>query len=263
MLIFILPDAIAVSRKAADLAADLVRRKPSAVLGLAAGATPLAMYGELTRRHRDGEIDLSNVTAFGLDEYLTLGADHPASCAHTLRRHFIEPLGLPPARFHLFDGLFQGDMAAYCTEYEARIAQAGGLDLQILGLGVNGHIGFNEPGCSLQGRTHPVCLRRTTLATNLRTVFAPLGEQVPTTAVSMGVATILAARRVLMLATGGSKADAVAWALEGPLTAMVPASALQLHPDAIWLLDEAAAGRLALKADYMAESATLAAVLAL
>lgn len=263
MLIFILPDALAVSRKAADLAAALVRRKPDAVIGLAAGATPLAMYGELTRRHRDGEIDLSNVTAFGLDEYLTLGADHPASCAHTLKRHFTEPLGLPASSVHLFDGLFEGDMAAYCADYEARIAKAGGLDLQILGLGVNGHIGFNEPGCSLQGRTHPVCLRSTTLATNLRTVFEPLGEQVPTTAVSMGVATILAAKRVLLLATGESKADAVAWAVEGPLTAMVPASALQMHPDAIWLLDEAAAARLALKTDYRAESATLAAMLGL
>ncbi|CAA6604018.1 Glucosamine-6-phosphate deaminase [Rhodospirillaceae bacterium LM-1] len=257
MLIFILPDAKAVSLKAADLAADLVRKKSGAVLGLAAGATPLAMYGELVRRHQAGEADLSAITAFGLDEYLSLGADHPASCAHTLRQHFTQPLGLPESRIHLLDGLFQGDMAAYCADYEARIAKAGGLDLQILGLGVNGHIGFNEPGCSLGGRTHPVCLRSSTLATNQRTVFAPLGEDVPKSAVSMGVATILAAKRVLLLATGASKADAVAKAVEGPVTAMIPASALQLHPDATLLLDQAAASRLLLKDDYAAESVYL------
>ncbi|MBF0268976.1 MAG: glucosamine-6-phosphate deaminase [Alphaproteobacteria bacterium] len=256
MLVHILPDAQAVSQRAARLAANLVRAKAKAVLGLAAGATPLAMYGELVRAHKTGEVDLSAITVFGLDEYLSLGSDHPASCAYTLRRHLIEPLGLPDDRVHLLDGLAGGNLVAYCADYEARIKAAGGLDLQILGLGVNGHIGFNEPGCSLGGRTHTAVLRSSTLATN-KAVFAPYGEEVPRGAVSMGVATILSAKRILLLATGPAKAQAVAKAVEGPVTTMLPASALQMHPDALLLLDEAAAADLSLKADYQAQTALL------
>jgi glucosamine-6-phosphate deaminase len=256
--ILILPDAASVARAAADRVAALLARTPAAALGLAAGATPLAAYADLIARHRAGTIDLSRATAFGLDEYLGIGPDHPASCAFTLRRNLIEPAGIPEARVHLLDGLHAGDLAAHCAEHERAIATAGGIDLQILGLGVNGHIGFNEPGSGLAGPTRAVGLRAATRATN-RPIFAPLGEEVPRAALTMGISTILAARRILLLATGATKADAVARMAEGPVGAWIPASALQLHPDATLLLDEAAAEKLALRDDYRAEAAALSA----
>lgn len=258
MLVVIHPDADTVSRRAADLVEALIRTKPGAVIGLAAGATPLAMFAELVRRHQADGLDFSGITVFGLDEYLGLDRDHPASCAFTFHHHLIQRVNLAPSRVHLLSGRPDGELRAACAAHDRAIRAAGGLDLQILGLGVNGHIGFNEPGCSLGGLTHPVGLRSSTRATN-RPLFAP-AEEVPRAAVSMGVATILAARRVMLLATGNAKAPAVAKAVEGPLTAMVPASALQLHPDALMLLDEAAAGDLTLKDDYKAERAALEAL---
>lgn len=254
MRVIVLSDAQAVGLRAAAMVAALVRRRPRAVLGLAAGATPLAAYADLVRRHGEG-LDFSAVTVFGLDEYLGLSPDHPASCHLTLRRHLIEAVEIAPVRTHLLDGTHAGDLAAYCAAREAAIRAAGGLDLQILGLGVNGHIGFNEPGCSLGAPTHVVGLRASTRATNAP-IFPP-PEEVPKAALSMGVGTILAARRVLLLVTGPAKADALARAVEGPLTAMVPASALQLHADAVVLADEAAAAGLGLRADYDAEVAAL------
>ncbi len=248
MLVLVEVDAEALALRAADMVAELLARRPAAVIGLAAGATPLRLYGELVSRR----LDFSRATVFGLDEYREITARHPSSCALTLRRHLIEPLGLVPERVHLLDGTREDDLAAYCDAYEAAIAAAGGLDLQILGLGVNGHIGFNEPGCSLAGRTHPAGLSAATRATN-RPHFPPPGE-VPHTAITMGVGTILAARRVMLLASGGAKAEMVARMVEGPVTARVPASALQLHPDAVVLLDEAAAAGLRFREDYAAEA---------
>jgi glucosamine-6-phosphate deaminase len=253
----ILPDEKAVGLRAANMVESLLRKKPTTVLGLAAGATPEAMYAHLVRRHIENGLDFAQSRLFGLDEYLGLGADHPASCANTLRRCLIDQVNVAPHHVRLFDGRHTGDLPAYCADYEERIAQAGGIDLQILGLGVNGHIGFNEPGCSLGGRCHPLALRSSTRKTN-GPIFEKLGQQVPAAAISMGVATILSARRILLLATGPKKADAVAKAVEGPVTAMLPASALQLHPDAVMLLDEAAAAKLSLRADYEAEAQTLA-----
>lgn len=256
MPIYILPDAKSVSLAAADLVADLVRRKPDAVVGLAAGATPEATYAELVRRHREEGLDFRQTRFVGLDEYLGLSADHPASCAGTLRRCLLDRVNVSADNIHLFDGRFQGDLAAYCARHEQTIKDAGGIDVQILGLGVNGHIGFNEPGASLKGRAHVLALRSSTLATN-GPIFAKLGEEIPKTAVTIGIGTILEARRVLMLVTGAKKAAAAAKALEGPVTAMLPASALQMHPDAVWMLDEAAGADLALKDDYKAEAAAL------
>lgn len=250
MRVLIEADARAVARRAAALVEKLVRRRPDAAIGLAAGATPLAMYGLLTDPARC--LDLSRLSVFGLDEYLGLDAGHPAGCAFTLRHHFITPAAIPDGRVHLLDGATTGDLESHCAAHEAAIAAAGGLDLQILGLGVNGHIGFNEPGCGLAGRTRPVALRRSTRATNAP-IFAP--AEVPPAALSMGIGTILAARRVLLLATGPSKAEAAAKMIEGPVSAMVPASALQLHPDAVVVLDEAAAARLTLAEDYRDEAA--------
>lgn len=243
-------DAEAVAEQGARLVEGLIRAKPDATIGLAAGATPLGLYARLLGRGPD----LSRLTVFGLDEYLGLGTDHPASCAATLLAHFIRPAGIAPERVHLLDGRVQGDLKAACAEHERLIAAAGGLDLQILGLGVNGHIGFNEPGSSLAGRTRPVALRSSTLRTNAA-IFAP--DPVPPTALSMGVGTILAARTILLLATGPSKADAVARMIEGPVSAMVPASALQLHPDAWVVVDTAAGAKLTLAEDYRREAELL------
>lgn len=250
MLVLIEPDAQAVAARAASLVEGLVRARPDCVIGLAAGATPLAMYAELTDRRRS--LDFSRATVFGLDEYLGLDDGHPASCARTLRTHFIDRAGIAASRTHLLDGLARGDLPAYCAAYEDRIKAAGGLDLQILGLGVNGHIGFNEPGSGLAGRTRLVGLRRSTRRTNAP-IFAP--AEVPEAALTTGIGTILGARRIILLATGPSKADAVAKMIEGPASALVPASALQLHPDAVVVVDAAAAAGLALAEDYRDEAA--------
>jgi glucosamine-6-phosphate deaminase len=256
MLVLTCPDADAVALTAADMVTALVRSRPAAVIGLAAGATPQAMYAELVRRHADG-LDFSGVTVFGLDEYLDLDSGHPASCDATLRRHLVERVNLQPARTHLLDSRPAGDLLAVCAAHERAIAAAGGLDLQILGLGVNGHIGFNEPGCSLSGPTRPVGLSRSTRTVN-KPAFAP-DREVPALAVSMGIGTILAARRIMLLATGPAKACAVAGAVEGPVGARLPASALQMHADAVMILDEAAAAGLEGREDYdMAARALLA-----
>lgn len=247
MRVLIEHDAGTVAEQGARLVAELICARPDAVVGLAAGATPLGLYARLLGMG----LDLSRLTVFGLDEYLGLGAEHRASCAATLLEHFIRPAGIAPERVHLLDGTVQGGLEGACAEHERRIVAAGGLDLQILGLGVNGHIGFNEPGSSLAGRTRPVALRTSTLKTNAA-IFAP--DPVPPTALSMGVGTILAARTVLLLATGPSKADAVARMVEGPVSAMVPASALQLHPEAWVMVDAAAGARLTLAEDYRREA---------
>jgi glucosamine-6-phosphate deaminase len=254
VLVHVLADAQAVSRRAAEIVAELVARNPHPVIGLAAGATPVGTYGELARRHGDG-LALAHVTAFGLDEYLGIGPEHPSSCAWTFRRHLIGRTDIDPGRVHLLDGTRTGDLTDYCAAYERAIAGAGGLDLQILGLGVNGHLGFNEPGSGFSSRTRRVALSASTRTTN-RGVFP--GEEVPREALTMGLGTILGARRVLLLATGPAKADMVAKAIEGSLTAMVPASALQMHADAVVLLDEAAAAGLTRRTDYDAEVAILA-----
>jgi glucosamine-6-phosphate deaminase len=260
MLVIVLPDAQAVSHAAADIVAATVTRRPAATIGLAAGATPLGMYGELVRRHNRGDhgpnrdvdgLDFSGTTLFGLDEYLGLTPDHRASCAHALKQHFIDRVQPDSSRVHLL-GEPGDDAAAYCDAYERAIAAAGGLDLQILGLGVNGHIGFNEPGCSLAGRTHVVGLSAATRTTN-RPNFPP-PDDVPRTAITMGIATILSARKVMLLATGPGKAAMVAAMIEGPLSARIPASSLQMHPDAVVLLDEQAASGLTLRLDYDAEA---------
>jgi glucosamine-6-phosphate deaminase len=251
MLVVVLPDARAVSLQAAAMVADVATRTPRAVLGLAAGATPVGLYHELARRHAAG-LDLSGVTAFALDEYLDLAPDHPARFARAFHDHLLAGTNLPAAALHLPD-VHSGDLVAACAAYDQAIAAAGGIDLQILGIGGNGHIGFNEPGSSLAGRTRPVRLSVATRAANAGSFRS--GEAVPEAAVTMGIGTILAARRIVLLATGANKAAVVAAAIEGPVTARLPASALQLHPDVTVVLDEAAANRLDLRAHYDAEAA--------
>jgi len=234
------------SAEAARIAAALIRSKPRTVLGLATGSTPLGFYGELAAMHARGEIDFSEVTTFNLDEYAGLGPDHPQSYAHFMRENLFSKVNIAHWRTHIPDGL-AADIPAHCAAYELAIREAGGIDLQLLGVGSDGHIGFNEPGSSLGSRTRLKTLTERTIGDNARFFESP--ALVPRHVITMGVGTILDAKRCLVLAFGEGKADAVAAMAEGPVTADVPASALQFHSACSLLIDEAAAAKLK-RADY-------------
>jgi glucosamine-6-phosphate deaminase len=245
--VIVLPGPDDVARVAADVVAGVVRRRPGAVLGLATGSSPVGVYAELARRVAAGEVDLSGVRGFALDEYVGLPAGHPESYAAVIERDVTGPLGLDPARVHVPDGR-AADLEAAAEDYEQAIAAAGGVDVQLLGIGANGHIGFNEPTSSFGSRTRLKTLAPRTRADNAR-FFDSLNE-VPMHCLTQGLGTILGARRLLLVAQGSAKAEAVAAAVEGPLTSMCPASALQLHPRATVVVDEAAAARLTLLDHY-------------
>jgi glucosamine-6-phosphate deaminase len=234
MEIVVLPSTREVHATAARIVASLVRARPDAVLGLATGVTQRPVYEELVRLHRGDGLDFSAVTTFNLDEFVGIGRDHPDSYYHYMAEHLFDHVNLRADRIHIPDGL-AADVDRECRDYEAAIGAAGGIDLQLLGIGEDGHIGFNEPSSSLGSRT-----RMKTLIPGNRHV------------ITMGIATILEARRCLMLAWGERKQAAVARMVEGPLTSMVPASALQLHPRATILVDELAAAGLK-RIDYYRE----------
>lgn len=246
MEIIICDTAEAASELAAAHVAAAVSRKPDLVLGLATGSTPLALYRHLADLHGKGRVDFSGCSSFNLDEYVGLGPDHPASYSRFMRDNFFSKVNFRPGSTRIPDGL-AADIPAHCLDYERAIAGAGGIDLQILGIGSDGHIGFNEPTSSLASRTRIKTLTDNTRRDNAR-FFASIDE-VPHHVITMGIGTILDARCALLLAFGESKAAAIAATAEGPVTAMVPASALQLHPCAKLLLDEAAASALQ-KRDY-------------
>jgi glucosamine-6-phosphate deaminase len=216
------------------------------VLGLATGSTPLPAYRELVRRHRAGEVTFATATVFLLDEYVGPAAASTAGYRAFIERELTGRVDLPPDALHAPDGL-AADLEQECADYEAAIAGAGGIDLQLLGIGGDGHIGFNEPTSSLASRTRLKTLTAETRRDNAR--FFDDGE-VPRHVITQGIGTILDARHLLLAATGATKATAVALAVEGPLTAMVPASALQLHPHATVVVDEAAAAGLRLAGYY-------------
>jgi glucosamine-6-phosphate deaminase len=248
--VVILPDAEAVGALAADAVCALLDSSPEAVLGLATGSSPLATYRELIRRHRDGEVTFARARAFLLDEYVGLAAGHPQRYRNVLRDELEAHVDFADGAVAGPDGLAD-DLPAACAAYEAAIAAAGGVDLQLLGIGSDGHIAFNEPGSSLSSRTRVKTLTAQTRADNAR-FFASEGE-VPRHVLTQGLGTIRDARHCLLVAAGESKAAAVAGMVEGPVSAMCPGSVLQLHPHATVLLDEAAAGRLRL-ADYFRET---------
>jgi len=241
MEVIIQPDAKAAVDIAARIVARLVRQKPDAVLGLATGNTPLPLYAELARLHREEGLDFSRVTTFNLDEYVGVAPDHPASYSAYMRRNLFDLINVPEDKVHIPDGLAK-DVPACCSAYEEAIAAAGGLDVQILGIGGDGHIGFNEPTSSLASRTRIKTLTEQTRSDNA----ADFGgeDRVPRHVITMGVGTIMESGMCLLLAFGKKKAGAVARMVEGPVTAMVPASALQMHPSAKVLLDADAAARL-------------------
>jgi glucosamine-6-phosphate deaminase len=250
MEVVILPGSKAIAALAADAIVALLEHKPDAVLGLATGSSPLPVYTELAVRHERDGLDFSRVRGFALDEYVGLPAGHPESYREVIRREFTERVNISPANVHSPDGA-AADIPAACRAYEDEIREAGGVDLQLLGVGTDGHIGFNEPGSSLASRTRIKTLIEQTRRDNAR-FFGSLAE-VPHHVVTQGLGTILEARHVILIATGAQKAQAVRDLVEGPVAAICAASVLQLHPHATILVDEAAASSLRL-ADYYRHS---------
>lgn len=232
----------AASAVAARLVARLIQEKPGVVLGLATGSTPLRLYRELVQM----KLDWRRVTTFNLDEYVGLSPDHPASYHHFMRENLFRHVNIAKKNIHIPDGLTK-DVPAYCKRYEGAIQSVGGIDLQVLGIGADGHIGFNEPTSSLASRT-----RIKTLTSRTRTANAQFfgdAAHVPHHVLTMGIGTIMGACQIVLLAFGKEKAQAIAEAVEGPITSMNPASVLQMHPVVRVILDEAAASQLR-KAEY-------------
>lgn len=229
------------SKAAAKAVAELLNSKPNAVLGLATGSTPLGLYKEMARMHKSEGLDFSQVVTFNLDEYVGLKKDHPQSYHYFMYENLFKHINIPAQNTYVPSGTTD-NYAAFCAWYERRIKECGGIDLQVLGVGSDGHIGFNEPSSSLGSRTRIKTLAQPTIQDNAR--FFEKIEDVPIYAITMGVGTILEARKILFLANGANKADAVAKAIEGPVTSMITASALQLHPDVTACIDRPAAGQL-------------------
>jgi glucosamine-6-phosphate deaminase len=227
---------------AARRVADALRQRPTLVLGLPAGRTPIGVYTELVRLAVNGQIDFSRATAFALDEFVGLDGMHPASFQHFLREHLVERVNLARERFHALNGMAT-DLIAECDRYEDALQRAGGIGLQLLGIGGNGHIGFNEPATELIGPTHPVTLLEATRTANAE-LFDGDVARVPREALTMGVGSILKAEAVILLATGESKATSVERMARGPMTPQLPASFLQAHRSVEIYLDRAAASRL-------------------
>lgn len=246
MEIIILPTPDDVARTAADAIEEQVRRGPS-VLGLATGSTPLGTYRELITRHRSAGLSFAGVQAFLLDEYVGLPATHPQSYHSVIRTEFTGAVDFADGAVSGLDGMAE-DPEVEAAEYEARIAAAGGVDIQILGIGTDGHVGFNEPMSSLASRTRIKTLTQQTKLDNARFFDSP--GDVPDHVLTQGLGTIREARHLLLLAMGEGKAEAIAAAVEGPVAAICPASALQLHPHVSVLVDEAAASRLAHREYY-------------
>ncbi|MBP1658986.1 MAG: nagB [Candidatus Aminicenantes bacterium] len=248
MEIIIQPDSRQASEVAARIIARTVREKPHAVLGLATGNTPLQLYRNLVRMHRESGLDFGDVTSFNLDEYVGVPPAHPSSFHSYMWAHLFSSINMPKERINIPDGM-TADVPAACRKYEQAIRSAGGIDVQVLGIGTNGHIGFNEPSSSLSSRTR---IKTLTEETRLDAAAAFGGEEaVPTHVLTMGLGTIMDSKMCLLLAFGKKKARAIALAAEGPVTSMVPGSVLQMHPRTIMVLDRDAASELKM-ADYYA-----------
>lgn len=242
MDVVILADPPAVGAHAADLVVRRMTDKPDMVLGIATGSSPLSTYRELSRLRVQGKVTLERLRCFALDEYVGLPDGHPASYAVVVAEEVTGPLGLNPENVYIPDGS-AADIQQACVDYENALTSAGGVDLQILGIGTNGHIGFNEPMSSLASRTRVKALSEQTRMDNAR--FFRDGESVPSHCITQGLGTIMEAREIVLVAQGEPKAEALAAAIEGPVSSMCPASLLQFHPHVTVVLDEAAASRLA------------------
>lgn len=237
MLVETVADYDAMSEMAARTVAHQIRMKPDSVIGFATGSTPLGLYRLLVKWHTEEGLDFSKVTTFNLDEYIGLPPTHPESYNYFMWENLFKHVNVSPSRVHIPQSVHQ-EVEFFCEWYEEQIEKAGGLDIQILGIGANGHLAFNEPGSSLGSRTRIKTLTTKTVRDNAR--FFENEEEVPRFAITMGIGTIMEARKLLLLASGHGKAQAVKAMLEGPVTAMVPATIVQLHRDAFVVIDEAA-----------------------
>jgi glucosamine-6-phosphate deaminase len=238
----VFPDAHTLAGALADVLTAALADQPALVLGLPTGRTPVLLYAELAGRAAAGRVDMTGATTFNLDEFLGVAGSDPASYRQFMETHLFKHVGIDPRRINFLNGAAH-DVAAECQRYEDAIVAAGGIGLQVLGIGSNGHIGFNEPGPTLAARTHRVTLKPETRRANAGLFGGDL-TRVPTEALSMGMGTILHAARLVLIATGPGKADCVRQMIEGPLTTMLPASFLQVHPDVLVMLDEPAAAGL-------------------
>lgn len=241
MKVVILENADAVARYGANIFRDQLQKKPQSVFGFATGSTPLSLYRELIESNRNGEISFSSVRSFNLDEYMDLPAEHPQSYRHFMNREFFDHVDIDPNNTRVPPGDAENPLQA-CAEYEQAIHAAGGIDIQLLGIGRNGHIGFNEPTSCLTSRTRVKTLTRETIEDNAR--FFTANEFQPQLSITMGIGTIMESRLVVLLATGKGKAGAIKDMVEGPVSAWCPASALQMHPATVVIVDEEAASDL-------------------
>lgn len=242
MELIIRPEATDAIELTAKIVADRLRRTPNLVLGCATGRTMERLYAELVRSHLEADLSFRRCTTFNLDEYVGLSSGDPRSYSSYMEEHLFQHVDIDRGNTHLLNGM-AADLAAEAARYEAQIGACGGLDLQILGLGEVGHIGFNEPLSALLSRTREKALTPRTRAQNAQ-MFLDRPSGTPARALTMGVGTILEAKEILLLVTGESKAEILAKATEGPITSMISATALQLHPNCKVIVDEAAASRL-------------------
>ncbi len=244
MNVIIVSDKNHMGQVAADLIEADMKNKTPYVLGLATGSTPIPLYQELIRRNQETGLDFSTTVSFNLDEYVGLEANHDQSYRYFMDQELFDHININKRAAFVPDGISENSEEVG-RNYEKAIYGVGGLDCQVLGIGTNGHIGFNEPGSSLASRTRKVRLTENTISDNSR--FFERKEDVPTEAITMGIGTILDARKIMLLASGSNKAETIAKSIEGPITATVPASSLQMHPDATWVVTEDAAVNLQLE----------------
>ncbi len=241
MLVEVFEDYDAVSRRAAEIITTQIRRKPDSVLGFATGSTPLGLYKILIKNHLEKGLDFSKITTFNLDEYVGLAPEHPQSYHHFMWENLFNHVNVTPSRVFIPHGMAD-DIEYFCQWYEEQIEKVGGIDIQIVGIGSNGHLAFNEPGSSLGSKTRIKTLTGKTVRDNARFFDDP--DEVPRQAITMGIGTILDARTILLVASGERKADAIKAALEGPVTGMCPATVVQMHRFAHVVIDGEAASRL-------------------
>ncbi len=241
MRIFVTEDYKDLSKKAADIIAAQVILKPSSVLGLATGSTPVGMYGELVKKYRAGELDFGEIKTANLDEYAGLEPTHEQSYRYFMQKNLFDHVNIRPQNTHVPNGASKNPEEE-CKEYDRILDGLGGVDIQVLGIGHNGHIGFNEPSEAFERDTHVVELQKSTIDANSR--FFSSVDEIPKKAITMGIGSIMRARCILLLASGEGKAEIIKQALRGPITPYVPASVLQLHPNVIVVCDKGAASKL-------------------
>lgn len=241
MLVLIKEDSLQMSLEAARQVASQIKKKPDSIIGFATGSTPLGMYNELIRMHKEDGLDFSKVISFNLDEYVGLPPTHPESYHYFMWENLFKHININPSNIHIPMGMAD-NVIEFCNWYEEKIKSYGGIDLQILGIGANGHIAFNEPGSSLGSRTRIKTLGQKTRLDNSR--FFNEIDEVPKYAITMGVGTIMEAKKLLLLASGSNKADAIKATIEGPIMARYPATIVQYHRYATIIIDKEAASQL-------------------